>query len=318
MKDQPPPEWGNVPLISVIVPIYNVEKYVRRCLDSLRGQTLKQIEVIMIDDGSTEESGRIAEEYVSDGWPRFRIIKHGKNRGLSAARNTGIDAAVADWIMFVDSDDWVVPELCRIPYKAAISHKADLIIFLSQKSRHKNKLAGFIDAETAARIGDGYAWNKLYQRYLFAGIRYPEGRVYEDLAVTHRLIFAAKKIVMLDKVLVHHRYRKDSISQIRSAANKREGFISAQQRAEDLKSYGCSEMTYQPTLVSYALGYLTRSYPSDDVKYKKAESIVDSIKGIPSELSMQKRIMLRVWKRNKRLFHLICRAMGQKDKNSKV
>ena len=306
------------PVISVIVPIYNVAPYLRKCLDSLRGQTLKQIEVIMIDDGSTDGSGRIAEEYVSDGWPVFRLIKHEKNKGLSAARNTGIDAAEADWIMFVDSDDWVEDQFCRIPYETAISHNADLIIFPSQKTRRKSRLTGIIDAETAVRIGDGYAWNKLYRKYLFDKIQYPEGRVYEDLAVTHRLIFIAKKTVMMDTALVHHRYRKASISQSRSAANKREGFISAQQRAEDLKSYGCSEMTYQPTLVSYALGYLTRSYPSGDAEYKKAENIVDSYKGIPSEMSMQKKTMLRVWKADKKAFHLICRVMRQKDRSSKV
>ncbi len=97
------------PLISVIVPIYNVEKYVRKCLDSLKNQTMKQIEVICIDDGSTDESGRIAEEYKSEDWPKFRVI-HTENRGLSAARNCGIDEALADWIMFVDSDDWVESE----------------------------------------------------------------------------------------------------------------------------------------------------------------------------------------------------------------
>ena len=91
----------NDPLISVIVPIYNVEKYVRKCLDSLKNQTMKQIEVICIDDGSTDESGRIAEEYKNeDGWPRFRVI-HTENRGLSAARNRGIDEAKSQWLMFV-------------------------------------------------------------------------------------------------------------------------------------------------------------------------------------------------------------------------
>ena len=85
---------NETPLISVIVPIYNVEKYVRKCLDSLRSQTMKQIEVICIDDGSTDKSGEIAEEYKNEeGWPRFRVI-HTENRGLSAARNRGIDESV--------------------------------------------------------------------------------------------------------------------------------------------------------------------------------------------------------------------------------
>ncbi len=306
------------PLVSVIVPIYNVEKYIRRCLDSLKNQTMKQIEVIMIDDGSTDESGRIAEDYVIDSWPQFRFIRYDMNRGLSAARNTGIDEARAEWIMFVDSDDWVEPEFCRVPYETVLNDNADMIIFPAQKGRKKDSKAGIVDIETAVRIGDSYAWNKLYRKNLFNTIRYPEGRVYEDLAVTHKLVFAAKKIVMIDGVLVHHRYRKNSISQCRSAANKRDGFISAQQRAEDLKSYGCQEMTYAPTLVSYALGFLSRAYPCDDTEYKRAESIVNSVEGIPSVLSAQKKIMLRVWKIDKQLFHQTCRITGQKDKKSRA
>lgn len=123
------------PLVSVIVPIYNVEKYIRRCLDSLKNQTMKQIEVIMINDGSTDESGRIAEDYVIDSWPQFRFIRYDMNRGLSAARNTGIDEARAEWIMFVDSDDWVEPEFCRVPYETVLNDNADMIIFPAQKGR---------------------------------------------------------------------------------------------------------------------------------------------------------------------------------------
>ena len=115
------------PLVSVIVPNYNVERYVRKCLDSLRGQTLREIEVICIDDGSTDESGRIVDEYAKED-ERLRVI-HTENRGLSAARNRGIDEARADWLMFVDSDDWVDPDFCKVPYEAAIENQADLVIF---------------------------------------------------------------------------------------------------------------------------------------------------------------------------------------------
>ena len=122
------------PLISVIVPIYNVAPYIRKCLDSLKRQTMKEIEVICIDDGSTDESGKIAEEYESQEWPVFRII-HTENRGLSAARNRGIDEAQADWLMFVDSDDWVSNEFCRTPYEVAIKYNSDLIVFWLYKSK---------------------------------------------------------------------------------------------------------------------------------------------------------------------------------------
>lgn len=98
------------------MPIYNVEKHVRRCLESLRKQTLIQVEVLCVDDGSTDDSGRIADEYGnSEDWPIFRIIHYDHNRGLSVARNTGIDESHAEWIMFVDSDDWVDSQFCEMP-----------------------------------------------------------------------------------------------------------------------------------------------------------------------------------------------------------
>ena len=102
------------PKVSVIVPIYNVEAYLPRCLDSLRRQTLSHIEIILIDDGSSDGCGEIAARYArEDG--RFRVI-HQANAGLSAARNRGIELASAPYLMFVDSDDWVEPDFCRIPF----------------------------------------------------------------------------------------------------------------------------------------------------------------------------------------------------------
>ena len=302
------------PQISVIVPIYNVEKYIRKCLDSLKNQTMKEIEVICIDDGSTDNSGRIADEYKTDS--RFRVI-HTENRGLSAARNRGIDEAEADWIMFVDSDDWVEPGFCERPYKTAIEKDAELVIFQAERLGKKKKSpVGILDLETAIKYGDSFAWNKLYKQSLFTDIRYPEGRVYEDLAITHKLERKVGRIVLLPDVLYHQTFRKDSITQCISAENKRDGFQSAIERANDLKEYGCSEETYESTLVSYAIGLLTRSFPSDDPVYALAANVADTIAYIPTELTWQKRIMLRIWKVNKALFHFICNAAGQKDRNS--
>lgn len=102
-----------MPKVSVIVPVYNVEPYLRQCLDSIVSQTLKDIEIILIDDGSTDGSGEICDEYKREDH-RIRVI-HKVNEGLSAARNDGIDASTAPYIMFVDGDDWVEPEFCETP-----------------------------------------------------------------------------------------------------------------------------------------------------------------------------------------------------------
>ena len=116
-----------MPHVSVIVPVYNVEEYLRKCIDSIVAQTLKDIEIILVDDGSTDGSGTICDEYASQD-KRVRVV-HKINGGLSSARNTGIEAASAPFLMFIDSDDWVEPNFCEKPYLAAKNNNADLVLF---------------------------------------------------------------------------------------------------------------------------------------------------------------------------------------------
>ena len=302
------------PLISVIVPIYNVEKYVRKCLESLLHQTLKQIEIIAIDDGSTDESGRIADEYKSDDWPIFRVI-HTENRGLSAARNRGIDEAWAEWLMFVDSDDWVDREYCRIPYEAAVRENADMVIinFWDMKKNRKKKSSempvGVVDEMTVHEYGSTVAWNKLYKKILFNDIRYPEGRVFEDVATTHKLIHKAARIFILNACLYYHIIRKGSITQTLSVANKRDGFVAAIGKKEDLILYG-----YPPeriNLCGAAIDYLSVSAPSDEPLYWNAVEIINSVKGCPKGLRLKHKVGLIVWRINRSLFYTLCRGLGR-------
>ena len=113
--------------ISVVVPIYKVEKYIRECLDSIKNQTLKDIEIICIDDGTPDKSGQIADEYAQED-SRFIVI-HQENHGLPAARNRGIEKATGEYIMFVDSDDSINSEACEICYNKATEHNADILLF---------------------------------------------------------------------------------------------------------------------------------------------------------------------------------------------
>ena len=172
------------PAVSVIVPVYNVAPYLRRCVDSLLCQTLRDIEIILIDDGSTDGSGQLCDEYAA-GDARIRVI-HQENAGLSEARNAGIDRARADFFMFVDSDDWVEPEYCGLPLAVAKEQQADLVMFQRRYMRRGNEIKkqapipeGPKTQEEALRLLiDGVrvsVWNKLYQRDLFRGYRHPEG-----------------------------------------------------------------------------------------------------------------------------------------------
>lgn len=311
---------GETPLISIIVPIYNVEKYVRKCLDSLKEQTLKQIEVICIDDGSTGKSGEIAKEYVttSTGGVQFRLIRHEENRGLSAVRNTGINEAQSDWIMFVDSDDWVEPGFCEIPYNAAIMNNADLVIFgfdrwkngKEKKSKNKGIVSsGIIDEYTAHKTGDTVAWNKLYKRMLFQEICYPEGRVFEDYAVTHKLVHKSNNTFMLKKKLYHYREHKNSITHTRSPENRRDCLISAIERRNDLIAYGYP--IEDGLLCSAAIAFISTNGKDDRNLFPIANRVIEHAKDIPENLSIYQRTALSIWKISPRLFFVICRATAK-------
>lgn len=307
-----------MPKVSIIVPIYNVESYIQRCIESLRSQTLLDIEIILVDSGSTDNSGKICDEYAAQD-ARIKVI-HKQNEGVSCARNDGIAAATAPYIMFVDSDDWMAPDFCERPYHAAVSHDASLVIFriFSVKNgrirKSKKEIpTGVVDAETAVKYGGVVVWNKLYKRELFAKIRYPKGRVYEDLAVTHKLVFAADRIVILPDFLYYWVYRKGSITKSHSVKNNKDGFLAASQRAYDLRELGCAEELYLPVLWTFALGFLARAVPDDDPVFEQAGNVADSIDGIPSSLNWKQKLLLIVWKIDKRLFHFICRAFGRKE-----
>lgn len=313
----------NAPLISVIVPIYNVEKYVRKCLESLRGQTLKQIEVICIDDGSTDSSGAIADEYCNTDaegngkeWPVIRVI-HTENRGLSAARNRGIDEARSEWLMFVDSDDWVDREFCRIPYETAVRENADIVAFQAYTVKHgrvkkpkdTERPFGVVDEMTAYDYVDGLAWNKLYKKDLFEDVRYPEGHVYEDVYTTHKLIHKAAKVFLLNNRLYYHVKRRGSITHTHTIANQRDGFVASIERQTNLISYGYP--AERVNICGPAIGFLSASTPSDDPLYLKAVEMVDLVQGCPKGLTLKQKMGLTVWRVNRSLFYFICRELGR-------
>ncbi|MBQ8828028.1 MAG: glycosyltransferase [Clostridia bacterium] len=216
----------NSPLISILVPVYNVEKYLRQCIDSIIAQIYKNIEIILVDDGSTDSSGTICDEY-SKKDSRIKVI-HQKNQGLAAVRNVGISAARGEYIGFVDSDDFIAPDMysdmldliqkyeadlavCSIEYTDAggISSKAQRNFPFSDGCVDKIK---YMDALCGTHCGMlAPAWNKLYKRYLFNGINYPNGKLHEDEAVIHHICHACNKIVCTQKKYYFYRQRSESI-----------------------------------------------------------------------------------------------------------
>ena len=258
------------PLISVIVPVYKVEGCIVRCLDSLRRQSLTDIEIIMVDDASPDRCGKICEEYATKD-TRFKVFHNHKNRGLSAARNLGIGYATSDYLMFVDSDDWVHNDFCKEAYECAVRYQADLVMFDHIKiNKHGNYIRcgsdndpifseGYKTGEEAMDLvlsdGGNSAWNKLYKKELFEGISYPEGYLFEDTGTTYKLVAKASRVYYLDKALYYYCLRDGSISTIKSKKMIEDRVNLNLQRYRDLIAWGFNSERLDYRIKFFALWY---------------------------------------------------------------
>ena len=197
-------------LITVVVPIYKVEKYLEKCIDSIIKQTYENLEIILVDDGSPDKCPQICDEYAKKD-SRIKVI-HKKNGGLSDARNAGIDIAKGEYITFVDSDDYIEKDYVEVLYDSIKENDSDMAIgshkVIYENGTILNKETGeksVLDAKTVLeRILydeniDLSAWAKLYKTELFEEIRYPKGRVFEDAATTYKLVDKSKKISIVSK-----------------------------------------------------------------------------------------------------------------------
>jgi len=197
-------------LVSIIVPVYNVEPYIETCIQSLIRQTMGNIEVILVDDGSTDRSGELCDQY-AEADERIRVI-HKQNGGLSSARNAGISAAKGEYLLFVDSDDYVSASLVEKTVSCAEQNQADVVVFDYQEielcsggkqTRTSALPAGqVIHAESVPQLLliTPSACNKLYKRSFWemTQIVYPEGRNFEDLSVIPRILLQAGRVVYLE------------------------------------------------------------------------------------------------------------------------
>lgn len=217
------------PLITVIVPVYNVEKYIRQCVESIIAQSCRRLEILLIDDGSTDGCGEICDAYERED-RRIRVF-HTANRGLSAARNLGLEHAGGDYISFLDGDDWMETNALARMLDAALRYDADLVEAERRMEWVGRKPAEIRPGEPLVLKGEdilaafantrlrNLAWNKLYRACLFAQLRFPEGRVYEDIFTTYRLMISLAEssgtAVRLPEALFHYRVRKSGISHAR-------------------------------------------------------------------------------------------------------
>lgn len=222
------------PTVSVIIPVYNVAPYIDECIQSVINQTYSNLEIIIIDDGSTDESGEICDSY-AEKEQRIKVI-HQRNKGLGAARNAGLDIAGGEIISFLDSDDAFAPEMIEKLVDLLTGTGADIAAcgyyycetegrMSEEKSAKRlsgekttltsiNALQKLIQYEINFSV-----WNKLYRKELFNDIRFPEGRYYEDINLTAKIFEKAGNIALSDEILMFYRRRKNAITSTVSSSN---------------------------------------------------------------------------------------------------
>lgn len=209
--------------VSIVIPVYNVQDYLKRCLESITGQTYKNLQIILIDDGSTDRSGELCRFFEQQD-ERILVIQQ-ENQGLSQARNCGIKYAAGDYLMFVDSDDWLAAGVVENAVTIAERENADIVIGNLVKTDGKKEIRTQVPSKTILsrkealyelacdRYIKNYACGKLYKKELFQEVYYPAGRKFEDIPTTYRLFEKAERIVWTPEIYYYYYQRKNSITQ---------------------------------------------------------------------------------------------------------
>lgn len=273
-------------MISVIVPVYGVEKYLDRCVESVLCQTYKDFELLLVDDGSTDDCPRMCDEWAKKD-ERIRVF-HKSNGGLSSARNYGLDKANGEYIAFVDSDDFIHPDYLIFLYFALTQADADIVICNFKLFNDKTEIK--IEKEEIQEIKeyDNYtifeknddflggacdlkkevAWNKLYKKEIFSDIRFPEGKIHEDTATYYKFLYSAKKIAYISNRLYF--YYENPMGTMRKPFT--EARLSSVdfliEEAEFFKNLSVIDERYSP-FVGETYAFTIKLYYSLNVEYKE-------------------------------------------------
>lgn len=291
------------PLISVIVPVYNVETYLYTCVQSIIKQTFSNLEILLVDDGSTDSSGILCDKLEATD-NRITTL-HQANQGLSQARNSGIKVAHGKYLAFVDSDDCIAPDFIETLYGNLIATNANISICSIEKvSEDQEPLANntrlpneILDSKTALTrmLSDPFtgwqyvpAWNKLYESSLFKDIQFPAGKYHEDEFIIFQIFDKAKKIVSDPKALYFYTQRKTGIMHASNALQKLDAL-----EARYLQYTFCLHHGYEDC-IPYVQDLARRSYylvlfaqkqaktKLDKAKIKKIKAMIKSMNALPS------------------------------------
>lgn len=274
------------PLISVIIPVYNVEKYLRRAVDSVLSQTYKNLEIILVDDGSPDECPAICDAYASKE-ARVRVI-HKENGGLSDARNAGIDVAGGDYIAFLDSDDYYAPCFIEILYNELVKADAQVALCRYEVTEQLDVTDGpdfkrvaedYKEGKTESRVYDKkqmlmnqydahcpdatyfiVAWNKLYKASLFKKVRYPKGKIHEDEATTYRIFDRISRGVYVNTPLYAYYSMPESITRAKFHVKRLQWFDALDDRIAFFEEKGETEV-WSAAVRARADGAIRYYYP---------------------------------------------------------
>ena len=250
-------------LISVIVPVYKVELYLEKCIQSIQSQTYQNLEIILVDDGSPDACPSICDKYAKTD-KRICVI-HQENGGLSNARNTGLNAAHGDYIAFVDSDDYIHPEMLNTLYRIKKDTHSDIAAckyaYVSTKSGPINTT---ISSPPSIKIYENDAilyefftfnstfsavvWNKLYDKTLLNNLRFPINTKHEDEYLSHKVLLKAKRLTYVDEVLYYYLQRANSIMSSYNLQMYFDKYNSLSERINDFKQYHHASLAWHTRL----------------------------------------------------------------------
>ena len=255
---------NNLPLISVIVPVYNVEPYLAHCLDSIIAQTYRNLEIIIIDDGSPDRCPIIVEEYAKK--DRRICLVHQENAGLSESRNVGMRLSHGSFLSFIDSDDFIDPDYYETLYRILYSNNADIsicnkriidftVVRMFPPPDIPEGVTLFSGSEALTElINDkwlnNFVWDKLFKRELFDGIEFPKDRTFEDIAIMHKIFYRAKTVVITNETKYNYTYRKNSITNFRTICNQYNCFLSHVERVSFLENVNRRDLALKEIIMA--------------------------------------------------------------------
>ncbi len=300
--------------ISVVVPVYNVSEYLKICMESLLGQTYTNTEILLIDDGSTDNSGMLCDEYAQKD-SRVKVI-HQKNQGLSGARNTGIDQATGDYLFFCDSDDFLHKDALNYMHDKICRDKADIVACgfshvwedFAQSGREEiftDPHPGIFSGRAAVKemmTGNNVcsvAWNKLYRKSLFTDVRFPVGALHEDEATVYKLLYGAKIVSYTPKTFYKYFQRTSGIMG-GSLGKRGKHLLSAfTDRVDFFEERNDTELTeYSRIALLEHIKYIYRNVDDERDRRELARVYGDNIsfRSAPVAEGNRKRVALLLWK----------------------